>query len=128
MAANSANPIISILIPAYNEEALIERVVDSVHASFSALSRRSYEVIVCDNNSTDRTAELAMSKQARVVFESHNQISRARNAAANAAKGEWFIFLDADTFLTPGVLEKTIECFESGKIAGGGSVLKFDDG
>jgi glycosyltransferase involved in cell wall biosynthesis len=123
---DSSDPRVSVLIPAYNEEALIPAVIDRVHESFNALSFDSYEIVVCDNNSTDATARLAESKRARVVFEPHNQIARARNAAARAARGDWFIFLDADTFLTADVLADTIQCFESGTIAGGGSILKFD--
>ncbi len=119
-------PQVSVLVPAYNEEVLIERVISQVQLSFTRHPQTSYEVIVCDNNSTDRTAPLAKAKGARVVFESHNQISRARNTAAKAALGPWLIFLDADTYLTPELLGETLGCFRSGKIAGGGSVLKFD--
>ena len=54
-------------------------------------------MLVCDNNSTDHTGEIAEAAGARVVFEKHNQISRARNAPGNAAKGEWIIFIDADS-------------------------------
>ncbi|MEI8342939.1 MAG: glycosyltransferase, partial [Verrucomicrobiota bacterium] len=56
---NSVPPEISILIPAFNEEKLIGGVIDSVHQSFSAIASRRYEIIVCDNNSTDRTPEIA---------------------------------------------------------------------
>src|SRR5688572_28136620 len=98
------NPDVSVLIPAYNEQAFIGRVIESVHQSFASIPERSYEIIVCDNNSTDRTAELAAANGAKVVFEPHNQIARARNAAARAANGNWFIFLDADTLLNPQLL------------------------
>jgi glycosyltransferase involved in cell wall biosynthesis len=123
---NPAAPIISILIPAYNEERLIGRTLDSVHGSFEAISCKSYEVIVCDNNSTDRTGELAAAKGAKVVIEPHNQIARARNTAAKSAWGKWLIFLDGDTLLTPEVLEMTIRTLEEGKICAGGCQLRFD--
>lgn len=55
------------------------------------------EIIVCDNNSTDDTSNTATSYSARVVFEPFNQISSARNAAARVAKGDWLVFIDADT-------------------------------
>jgi glycosyltransferase involved in cell wall biosynthesis len=119
-------PDVSVLIPAYNEEALIGKVIDSVHLSFASMPDRSYEVIVCDNNSTDGTADIAAAKGAKIVVEPHNQISRARNAAARAARGNWLIFLDGDTFLNPQLLKTTLTCLESGKFVGGGSTIAFD--
>ena len=50
-----------------------------------------------DNNSTDHTCEIAEVAGARVVFEKLNQISRARTAAGIVIKGEWIIFIDADS-------------------------------
>ena len=116
----------SILIPAYNEEQLISATIDSIHHSFAEIGWDSYEIVVCDNNSTDRTAETAQAARARVVFEPHNQISRARNAAAKAARGQWFIFLDADTLLNPDTLRATMAALESGRVGAGGSIAKLD--
>ena len=81
---------------------------------------------MCDNNSTDQTAEIAAAKGAVVVPEPHNQIARARNTAAKSSRGKWLIFLDADTFLNPQLLGETIRALEGGKICAGGSVTKFD--
>ena len=119
-------PRISVLIPAYNEQDLIAATIDSVHRSFSEIGCDSYEIVVCDNNSTDRTAELARAARAQVVFEPHNQIARARNSAAKAATGQWFIFLDADTQLNPATLRATITALESGWTGAGGSVMWLD--
>ncbi|MEI6351491.1 MAG: glycosyltransferase [Verrucomicrobiota bacterium] len=124
--AQPAPARISVLIPAYNEEALIAKVLARVHGCFEAVGCPQYEVIVCDNNSNDRTAELAAASGAMVVKEPHNQIARARNTAAKAATGEWFIFLDADTLLTAELLAETIRSLQSGAICGGGSILQFD--
>ena len=115
-------PLISILIPAYNEEEWIGETLRSICESFAALEHSSYEIIVCDNHSTDRTSEIAKSKGAQVVFEPHNQIAKARNAAAKTAKGKLLIFMDADTLLNAQVLEQTIEHFESGKVGAGGAI------
>ncbi len=117
---------ISVLIPAYNEEQFIAATIESVQRSFSAIGWGSYEIVVCDNNSTDHTTEVATVAGTRVVFESHNRIARARNAAAKAAHGEWFVFLDADTLLNPGALRATITALESGRAGAGGSVLRLD--
>ena len=72
---------ISVIIPAFNEERLIVETLRQVKAATAAFSRRGWETetIVCDNNSTDRTAELARAGGAAVVFEPVNQIARARN-------------------------------------------------
>src|SRR5436189_280616 len=95
LASTMTAPKVSVLIPAYNEEAFLARVIESVHHSFAATPDHSYEIIVCDNASTDKTAEIAAAHGARVVFEPHNQIAKARNTAAKAARGTWLIFLDA---------------------------------
>ncbi len=116
----------SVLIPAYNEEEFLAQTLRAVHASFSALSRADYEIVVCDNNSSDGTARVAEGGGARVVFEPHNQMSRARNTAARAASGEHFIFLDADTTLDPALLSATLERLESGRVAGGGALVRID--
>ncbi len=123
------NPVtISILVPAYNEEALIGALLHSVTTSFRELGRDDYEMVVCDNNSTDATAARARERGARVVFEPHNQIARARNAAAAAARGEWLIFIDADSRLTAPVLRQTLENLESGDICGGGILVRMEGG
>ena len=121
------SPEISVLIPAFNEELLIGRVIESVRASFAAVrAGMPYEVVVCDNNSTDKTGEIAAAHGAVVVREPHNQIARARNVAAKSARGRWLIFLDGDTLLTPGALSATLSALEGGRICAGGSVMRFD--
>ena len=85
-----------------------------------------WELIVCDNNSSDRTAEIARAAGAKVVFEPHNQISRARNRGAAAASGEWLLFVDADS--TPGrdLFEDLREAIDGGLVLGGGSTVAAD--
>src|SRR5438477_12943490 len=90
---------VSIIVPAFNEEKLITsslRQMKKASAAFAELGWQT-ELIVCDNNSTDRTGELARAEGALVVFEKMNQIARARNAGARAASGEWLVFVDADS-------------------------------
>src|SRR3954463_8316175 len=118
-------PRISVLIPAFNEEAHLPRTLESVRACFAEVGEASYEIVVCDNNSTDATTAVAERLGARVVFEPHNQIARARNTAAERSVGEWLIFLDADTSLNAGALRATLRLLEGGGVCGGGSVLCF---
>ncbi|MDZ4816960.1 MAG: glycosyltransferase [Verrucomicrobiota bacterium] len=120
-------PEISVLIPAFNEEALLAKTLQGVRAAFESLNETRYEIIVCDNNSTDRTAEIAREGGAVVVVEEHNQIGRARNTAAASAKGTWYIFVDADTILPAEVLRETLVSMRSGKICAGGALIKFDE-
>src|SRR5580765_6918952 len=90
---------ISIIIPAFNEERLIAGTLASIRVGMDELTRRGVEseLIVCDNNSTDPTAEIARAAGAKVVFEPINQIARARNRGAEAASGDWLICVDADS-------------------------------
>ena len=90
---------VSVVIPAYNEEKLIVATLRSIKESLRSFTDVGWntELIVANNNSTDRTAELAAKEGARVVFEPINQISRARNCGAAAATGDWLVFVDADS-------------------------------
>lgn len=118
---------LSIIIPAFNEERMISQCLKSVSESLTANQKPgfSYDVIVVDNNSTDKTAELARKSGAQVVFEPVNQIGRARNAGAKAATGDWLLFVDADSFLNPGMISDILRMIESGRYVGCGSVMQM---
>ncbi|MFO0699033.1 MAG: glycosyltransferase [Nitrospira sp.] len=119
---------LSIIVPAFNEARLIERTLHSVTASLEANCQPGLfsEVIVVDNNSTDNTGDLARKAGATVVFEPINQIGRARNAGAAHATGDWLLFLDADSLLSPELLGDILQIIESGKYVGCGSILRMD--
>lgn len=132
---NRSSITVSVVIPAYNEEKLISAAIASVFRSNSPLvgegrvktdganveHRTSnsdhrtgseavgVEVVVVDNASTDRTAEIARRAGARVVNESKRQISRARNTGARAAQGQYLIFLDADSEMHPDHLQRVVD-------------------
>ena len=118
---------ISIVIPAFNEEKLIAGTLERIAAASSAFKTLGWvvETVVCDNNSSDRTAELARSTGAKVVFEPVNQISRARNAGARAATGDWLIFIDADTHPSTGLFEDVAEVIQAGRVLAGGSAIRI---
>ena len=116
----------SFLVPAYNEAQFIGRAVEYVHRAAEHCSLNAYEVIVCDNHSTDRTAELAKAAGARVVREPHRQIARARNVAAASSSGSWLIWLDADALLTGKVLDATLSALDSGSVCGGGAQVELE--
>ena len=110
----------SFLIPAYNEEKLIGRALESIRGACKRCGVADYEIVVCDNASTDTTAEIAAASGANVVHEPHRQIARARNSAAASSCGSRLVWLDADAMLTPEVLGATMRTFESGEYCGGG--------
>jgi glycosyltransferase involved in cell wall biosynthesis len=121
---------ISVVVPAFNEERLIGESLRQINAALSAFTRRNWgtEFIVCDNNSTDRTAELARAAGATVVFEPVNQIARARNRGAEAATGDWLIFVDADTHPSAELFDDVATQIESGLCLAGGSTIKLEGG
>jgi glycosyltransferase involved in cell wall biosynthesis len=119
---------ISIIVPAFNEEKMIDRSLAAIRDAASAFEGRAqWELIVCDNNSKDRTAEIARRAGATVVFEPVNQISRARNRGASAATGDWLIFVDADSFPTARLFQRAIEEMANPRCAGGGCLLRLDE-
>ncbi len=119
---------VSIVIPAFNEERLIGETLSRVKAAMAPLFERGWEVelIVCDNNSSDRTAELASAAGAIVAFEPINQIARARNCGAAAATGDWLIFIDADSHPSAGLFADVADHISTGRYLAGGSTVVLD--
>jgi glycosyltransferase involved in cell wall biosynthesis len=119
---------ISIVVPAFNEEKLITSCLRSIREAAVAFDDLpvEVEVVVCDNNSTDRTAELARAEGAKVIFEPHNQIARARNTGAGAATGDWLIFVDADSHPTRELFADVLRAIQSGDCLAGGSTVRLD--
>ncbi len=118
---------LSIVVPAFNEERLLGAALESIKRAATVFDGAGgWELIVCDNNSTDRTAEIARAAGARVVFEPHNQISRARNCGAAAATGDWLVFVDADSSPSPELFRDLKSAIESGGCLAGGSTIAAD--
>jgi glycosyltransferase involved in cell wall biosynthesis len=119
---------ISVIVPAFNEEKLIDATLHSIHAAAVSFAQLGWEteLVVCDNNSTDRTAELAREAGASVVFEPVNQIGRARNAGAAGASGDWLIFVDADSHPGAELFADVAAAIQSGRCLAGGSTVKLD--
>jgi glycosyltransferase involved in cell wall biosynthesis len=119
---------VSIIVPAFNEELLLDKSLSQIRSAANVFNLRGWEVelIVCDNNSTDRTAEIARAAGAMVVFEPFNQIARARNRGAAAATGDWLIFVDADSCPSAGLFEDVAAAILSGKCLAGGATVRLD--
>lgn len=119
----------AVVIPAYNEEAYLPATLAAAREAIAEVAAEfgPGELVVVDNNSRDRTAEVAREHGAdRVVFEPHNQIARARNAGAAATGAEWLVFLDADTRLTASLLRQGLTALASGTVAAGGARVAMD--
>jgi glycosyltransferase involved in cell wall biosynthesis len=120
-------PTLSVIVPAWNEEKYIGRAIQSLQRAAAVYERErgcAAEIIVVDNNSTDRTAEVARQHGARVVFEPVNNIGKARNAGARAARGKYIAFCDADNEVTENLLVLIHDHLEDPKIAGGGTWIE----
>lgn len=120
---------VSVLVPAFNEAAVLPRTLAALRSAMGAFEARGWatELVVCDNNSTDDTAALAAAAGARVVFEPINQIGRARNRAASVARGDWYVFVDADSEPSPALFADVAAAIASGHVAAGGATVTMDD-
>lgn len=110
-----ALPMISVVIPAHNEEAYLR-------STLAALERQNYpafETIVIANGCSDKTAEVARGHCHRLIVLSTKSLGVARNLGARVARGELLLFLDADTLLEqPLALRRIAEEFSLSDAAG----------
>lgn len=118
----------SVIIPAYNEEQYLPRLLDSIEVARSNYSGgpAAVEVIVADNDSTDRTAEVAAAHGARVVRVEKRRIAAARNGGGRAAKGEIVCFIDGDSAVHPQTFDAINRSIESGRYVGGSTGLTLE--
>ncbi|HEY2329393.1 MAG TPA: glycosyltransferase [Verrucomicrobiae bacterium] len=120
---------ISVIVPAFNEEKLLAASLTEIKSAAAAFAARGweFELVVCDNNSTDRTAEIARAAGAKVVFEPVNQIARARNAGASVATGDWLVFVDADSHPGEKLFADVAREIAAGKTLAGGVTIRLDE-
>ena len=118
----------SVVVPAFNEERLLAGSLAAMREAMRAFDDAGWtsELIVCDNNSSDRTAAIARDAGATVVFEPVNQIARARNAGAARASGEWLVFVDADSYPDRNLFIDLIQVVQEGRCVGGGATVAFE--
>jgi glycosyltransferase involved in cell wall biosynthesis len=121
--------LISIIVPAFNEERLLGASLAQIKATAGVIERRGWqwELIVCDNNSTDRTPAIAMAAGAKVAFEPINQIGRARNCGAAEATGDWLWFIDGDSMPSPALFAAVVREIDRHQSVAVGTTLQFDD-
>jgi glycosyltransferase involved in cell wall biosynthesis len=119
---------VSIVVPAFNEERLLGASLARINSAAGAFQKRGWatELIVCDNNSTDKTPQIARDAGATVVFEPINQIARARNRGAEAATGDWLLFVDADSHPSAELFSDVADAIKSGRCLAGGATVRLD--
>jgi glycosyltransferase involved in cell wall biosynthesis len=100
---------VSVIIPAYNEEAYIGRLL----ACLKQQTYKNFEILVVDNNSTDKTADIAKSFGARVVEETTQGMIAARERGFTEATGEIILRTDADTLVPPHWVETFYKAFKN---------------
>jgi glycosyltransferase involved in cell wall biosynthesis len=110
---SSSYPQISVVIPCLNEEAAVGAVVDQAWQGIEAAGRRG-EVIVVDNGSSDRSAEVAAEHGAMVVEESRRGYGSAYLAGLAHAKGQYIVMGDADGTYPMHELGQFVDALESG--------------
>ena len=115
---------LSVIVPAWNEEKCVGRAIKSLQRAVAVYKRDRdavAEIIVVDNNSSDRTGDIARQHGAVVVFEPVNNIGKARNAGVKVAAGKYIAFCDADNEITENLLVLIHDHLEDPKVAGGGT-------
>jgi glycosyltransferase involved in cell wall biosynthesis len=119
---------ISFVIPAYNEEKFIGRCLDSILAQIQK-EKVLAEVIVVNNNSIDKTKEIALSFPGVIVIDEPKRGSNsARQAGFLKSRGELIANIDADTILTDGWIKKVLDEFDKDKnlVALSGPQIYYD--
>ncbi len=116
-----SNVKISVIIPTFNEEKIIEKCLRGIHNQ----THEDWELIVVDGGSTDRTISLAEEQADQVIIDGIKNVGHSRNLGAMKASGEVFAFLDGDSIPSKTWLEKIEECFNSDDDIGaaGGPIL-----
>ena len=107
---------VSIIIPTYNRSTMIEKTLHSFLNQ--TLDERQYEIIVCDNNSSDDTKKVVSNiieiypKRVRYLFEPRQGVHFARNTSAKHASGDILYFTDDDMVAEKNLLEELLKLFD----------------
>lgn len=119
----------SLVIPAWNEEKYLPRLLDTVDAARCAYrGAGAIEVIVADNHSSDRTGAVALERGCRVACVRKRCIAAARNGGARIARGEILCFVDADYRIHPATFNaiEDVMIRTPGQFVGGGTGLVME--
>lgn len=119
MQSTAQAPAVSVVIPVYNEEESVDLLCDKLNAALSQLGR-SYEIILVDDGSTDRTWDLLVANTRRIPhlrairFRRNFGQTAAMSAGFHAARGDVIVTLDADLQNDPADIPKLLERIDAG--------------
>jgi glycosyltransferase involved in cell wall biosynthesis len=105
-AITGSDPEVSIVMPAYNEE---ESIVRTLLSLSSNLTSRVVEIVVVNNNSKDKTADLVAACGIPCILETTQGITPARNRGLREARGKYILNADADTIYPPNWIEAMVQ-------------------
>lgn len=97
-------PLVSVIIPAYNEETYIQFCLNSLQNQ----TYNNLEIIVIDDGSIDNTYAIASKYNLKLIKISHGGPGNAKNFAVNVAKGDILVFLDADMYVDKNYIKNII--------------------
>lgn len=110
--------MVSVLIPAYNAEKTINRCIDSILCQ----TYQNIEVIIVNDGSTDNTLAVLSNyakKDGRILIcsQSNKGVSAARNACLKNANGDYILYVDADDWIEPNMIQRMLELINDADIA-----------
>lgn len=111
------SPQVSVLINCYNGEKYLKETMESVYAQ----NNKDWEIVIWDNGSTDKTAEIAQSFDSKTRYyyaKERVPLYASRNNALKYAKGKYIAFLDQDDLWMPTKLDEQISLFERDSAVG----------
>lgn len=114
--------MLSVVIPARNEEKNLRSCVESLKASAQSAGAK-LEIVVVINRCTDRTEEVGRSLGAQIVYEDACNLSKIRNAGVRASNSEFIITLDADNVVSKNMILKVLSSLRDPNIIGGGVLI-----
>ena len=106
-------PFVSVIIPTLNEEGYIENCLKALKAQDY---KGKFEIIVVDSKSNDNTVKIAKKYADKVVVIDKKGVAVGRNAGARIARGEIFLFMDADTVAAFNLITEIVKGFEKGVV------------
>lgn len=117
---------LSIIIPAYNEELVLPETLERIGKALSVIACPS-EIIVVDNDSRDKTKQVAQDFGAKVFSETEHNIGKVRNTGAENSTGDVLIFIDADTLVAETLFQNIVVMLEDKKCFGGAVAVEYQE-
>jgi glycosyltransferase involved in cell wall biosynthesis len=116
---------LSVIVPAYNEEQYLPATLASIGKALS-IAACPAEIIVVDNDSQDKTKQIAEAFGAKVMLENEHNIAKVRNTGAKHSQGDVLIFIDADTLVPATLFQKIAAAMEDKNCLGGAVAVEYE--